>query len=89
MSLVETPYFKYHKLTEGANKYCSHYDNTLENCGPLSLEDYARKHVANQRKNYFSTVNCYACRHSPYSPKMATNDLHSFRSLQSFLAEKY
>ncbi len=53
MSLVATPYVKYHELTEGANKYCSHYDNTSENLGPLHLEDNARKHTANQRKTTF------------------------------------
>ncbi len=49
MSLVATPYVKYHKFTKGANKYCSQYDNTSENCGPLRLEDNAQKHTANQR----------------------------------------
>ncbi len=53
MSLVVTPYVKYHKLAKGANEYCSHYDNTSENCGTLRLEDNTRKHTANQRKNYF------------------------------------
>ncbi len=67
MSLMATPYVKYYKLIKVANKYCSHYDNTSENCGPLRLDDNARKHTANQRKNYFSTLNCYACRHSSYS----------------------
>ncbi len=32
---MATPYVKYHKLTKVANKYCSHYDNTSENYGPL------------------------------------------------------
>ncbi len=53
MSLMATPYVKYHKLTKGANKDCSHYDNTWENCGSLRLEDNARKQTANQRKEYF------------------------------------
>ncbi len=53
MSLVATSYNKYHKWTKGANKYCSHYVNTLENCGPLRLEDNARKHTANQRQTTF------------------------------------
>ncbi len=35
MSLMPTPYVKYHKLTEVSNKKFSHYDNTSENCGPL------------------------------------------------------
>ncbi len=46
MSLMATPYVKYHKLTKVTNKYCSHYDNTSENCGPLRLEDKARKPTA-------------------------------------------
>ncbi len=53
MSLMTTPYIKYHKLTKVANKYCSKYDNTSKNCGPLRLEDNARKHTANQRKTTF------------------------------------
>ncbi len=46
MSLMATPYVKYHKLTKGANKYCSHYDNT-ENCGPLRQEENARMYTIN------------------------------------------
>ncbi len=53
MSLVTTPYVKHHKLTKGANKYCSLYDNTSENCGPLRLGGNARKHTANQIKTTF------------------------------------
>ncbi len=53
MCLMATPYATYHKLTKVANKYYSHYDNTSENCGPLRLEDNARKHTANQRKTTF------------------------------------
>ncbi len=53
MSLVATPYVKYHKLAKGGNKYCSHYDNTSDNCGPLRLEDNASKHTANPRKTTF------------------------------------
>ncbi len=87
MSLVATPYVKYHKLTKVANKYCSHYDNTLENCA--SLEDNARKHTANQRhQNYFPTLNCCTCCRSSYRSNTASNDVHSYRSLQRFLAEK-
>ncbi len=48
-----TPYVKYHKLTKVANQYCSHYDNTSENCAPLRLEENARKHTANQRWTTF------------------------------------
>ncbi len=44
-----TPYVQFHKLTKGANKYCSHYDSTTENCGPLRLEDNARKRTANKK----------------------------------------
>ncbi len=53
MSLMATPYAKYHKLTNVARNYCSHYDKTSENCGPLRLEENARKHTANQRKTTF------------------------------------
>ncbi len=48
-----TPYVKYHKLTKGANEYCSHYDKTSANCGPSRLGENARKHTANQRKTTF------------------------------------
>ncbi len=50
MSLMATPYAKYHKLTKVSRNYCSHYDKTSENCGPLRLEENARKNTANQRK---------------------------------------
>ncbi len=53
MSLMAPPYAKYHKLTKAARNYCSHYDKTSENCGPLRLEDNARKHTVNQRKTTF------------------------------------
>ncbi len=41
MSRMATPYAKYHKLTKVARNYCSHYDKTSENCGPLRLEENA------------------------------------------------
>ncbi len=88
MSQLATPYAKYHKLTKVARNYCSHYDKISENCGPLRLEENARKSHGKSKKNNFSTLNCYAYHHSPYSSNTATNDLHSFRSLQSFQAEK-
>ncbi len=47
MSLMATPYAKYHKLAKVARNYCSHYDKTSENSGPLRLEENARKHTAN------------------------------------------
>ncbi len=53
MTLMATPYAKYYKLTKVAWYYCSHYDKTSENCGPLRLEDNASKHTANQRKTTF------------------------------------
>ncbi len=53
MSLMATPYVKYRNLAKVARNYCSHYDKTLENCGPLRLEENARKHTANQRKTSF------------------------------------
>ncbi len=83
---MTTPHVKYYKFTKVANIYCFHYDNTSENCGPLRLEDNARKHTANQK--YFSKFNCNACRHSSYSSNTATNDVYSFRFLQRLLAEK-
>ncbi len=48
MSLMATPYVKYHKLTKVSRNNCSHYDKTSENCGPLRFEENARKHTANQ-----------------------------------------
>ncbi len=89
MSLMATPYAKYHKLTRVARNYCSHYDKASKNCGPLRLEENARKHTENQRKTTFlhSIVTLVAT--SLYGANTASNDLHSFRSLQSFLAEKY
>ncbi len=86
MSQMATHYAKYHKLTKFARNFCYHCDKTSENCGPLRLEENAH---GKSKKNYFSTLNCYACRHSPYSFNLSSNDLHSFRSLQSVLAEKY
>ncbi len=53
MSLMATPYVKHHKLTKVARNYCSHYDKTSENCGPVRLEENTRKHTANQRKTPF------------------------------------
>ncbi len=47
MSLIATPYANYHKLTKVARNYCSDYDKTSENCGPLRLGENARKHTAN------------------------------------------
>ncbi len=84
MSLVATPYANYHELTKVARNYCSRYDKISENCGPLRLEENDRKHTAN-----LSTFKCYTCRHSSYRSNTATSDLHSFRSLQSFLTENY
>ncbi len=46
---MANPYFKYHKLTKVDRNYCSHYDKTSENCGPLRLEENARKHTANKK----------------------------------------
>ncbi len=65
--------------TQVANKYCSHYDKTSTNSGRQRSQDNARKHTTNQRKPVFFTLNWY---------NMATKDVHSFRSLQNFLAEK-
>ncbi len=48
-----TPYVNYDKLTKVANKYCSNYEKTSENCGPLRLQDNALKHTTNQRKTVF------------------------------------
>ncbi len=53
MSLMATPYARYHKLAKVGRNYCSLYDKTSENCGPLRLEENARKHTATQRKNTF------------------------------------
>ncbi len=53
MSLMPTPYAKYHKLTKVAKNYCSHYDKISANCGPLRLEENARKHTVNQGKTTF------------------------------------
>ncbi len=50
MSLMATPYGKYHKLTKVTNKYCSLND---KNCGSLRLQDNALKHTTNQRKPGF------------------------------------
>ncbi len=50
MSLMKTPHAKYRKLTKHARNYSSHYDKTSEIGGPLSLEENARKHTANQGK---------------------------------------
>ncbi len=47
------PYVNYHKLAKVTNKYCSHFDKTLENCGCQRLQDNARKHTTNQRKPVF------------------------------------
>ncbi len=46
-------YGKYHKLIKVARRYSSYYDQTSENCGPLRLEENARKHTANHRKTTF------------------------------------
>ncbi len=50
MSRMPTLYAKYRKLTKVAWNYCSNYDKTSGNYGPLRLEENARKHTANQRK---------------------------------------
>ncbi len=46
MSIMATPYAKYHKLTKVARNNCSHYDKTSEHYGPLRLGENARKHKA-------------------------------------------
>ncbi len=43
MSLMVTPYVY-------ITQYCSHYDKASKNCGPLRLQDNARKQTTNQRK---------------------------------------
>ncbi len=53
LSLMATPYAKYHKLTKVARNYCSHYEKTSKNCGPLRLKENARTYTANQRKITF------------------------------------
>ncbi len=53
MIRMVTPYANYHKLTKVARNHSSHYDNTSENCGSLSLEENARKHTGNQIKTAF------------------------------------
>ncbi len=63
-------------------KCCFHYEKTLKNCGRRRVEDIARKHTTNQRKN------SYTYRHSLYSSNIVRNDGHLFRSLQHFLAAK-
>ncbi len=50
---MATPYAKYHKLTKAARNYCSNYEKTSENCGPLRLGENARKHKVSQRKPTF------------------------------------
>ncbi len=52
MSQMATSCVKYHKLTKVARNYCSHYDKTSENCGPLRFEEYARMHTANKRTSF-------------------------------------
>ncbi len=53
MSLMATPYAKYHKLTSVARSSCSLCDSTSENCGSVRLEENARKHTANLRTTTF------------------------------------
>ncbi len=81
--LVKTIDVFYYKLAHVAGKYRSHYDKAATSCVPLLLLDNARRHTTNQAKNGF--VGLW---HSPYSSHMATIDLHFFRFLQHFLAEK-
>ncbi len=50
---MASPYAKYYKLTKFARNNCSQYDKILENCGPLRLEENARKHTVNQGKTTF------------------------------------
>ncbi len=52
-SLTQTPYVYYHKLTQAVDKYRSYYDGTARSCGPLLLQDNARKHKTKQTKKLF------------------------------------
>ncbi len=86
MSLMSTPYAKFHKLTKVARNYCFHYDKASENCGPLRLEEKTRNRTANQRKTTFLHFIVRLVVTRP-SSNPTTNGVHSFRSLQRFLAE--
>ncbi len=83
MRLMATPYAKYHKLTEVAKNYCSHYDKTSEKLRACTFGRQCSKAHSSQGK---TTLNCYAYRHSSYRSCTATNDVHSIRYLQRFLA---
>ncbi len=50
-SLSKTSDVYYHKVTEVADKYRSHYDETAKRCGPLHLQDNAVKKMTNETKN--------------------------------------
>ncbi len=71
----------YNKFTYVSDKYRSHYDKTVTNCGPLLMHDNARKHMTNQTKNCCYTLSFDAHRHPPYSPDMALNAFQLFRPL--------
>ncbi len=49
-SPTETPDVNNHILTHAADKYRFHYDKTTKNCGPLLLQDIARKQKTIQTK---------------------------------------
>ncbi len=64
---------QYHKQTHVIDKYRSNHGKTVKSCGPLSLQDNARKHMTNQTKSSFYILHFGVFRHPPYSPNMATN----------------
>ncbi len=55
---------------------------------PMLLQDNTRLQTPNQTKKCLSALNFENLLHPPYSPDMASTDLHLFRSLQHFLADK-
>ncbi len=66
MNLIVTPDIYYYVLPHAAGKYRSYYDKSTKSCGPLPLQDHARKDTTSQTKSCFSTLNFDALRHVSY-----------------------
>ncbi len=75
-SLMATSYGKYYKLTKVVRNHCSHYDKTSENCGPLRLEENARKHTANKKTTFLRYIVALVATHRIVPTRLQTMCIH-------------
>ncbi len=88
MGLMVTHKVNYHKWTPVANKVLFSLRENIEISWASAFARHCSYANDTSKKNWSSTWNCYAYRHSLYSSSIASNDAHLFHSLQHFLAAK-